>query len=292
MSTGIVKERLTLRRFVESDIAAGLVLSRAVGWAHRRHDWKLALRTGIGFLVEHSGVAVGTGFCWQFGLDQATIGLVIVEPAYQGLGIGRMLMDQLIETVGDRTTFLNATSSGAPLYRKLGFEACGVLGQYHRKPTYKFSSGTGIQALVRSAIPDDLPAISELLLAHTGFDRTAILPELLAVGGAMLIEERGKPVAVALSRPSGGGHVIGPLAIAASAPSSYAQALIDRWVEVLPNQSIRMDVPSYQQANDLLADCGFSLVSTATRMVRSTALATNCWPCRQGCYGVISQAMD
>nr|MBN3726154.1 GNAT family N-acetyltransferase [Burkholderia sp. Ac-20379] len=130
MSETAVKPELHYRRFTAEDVAAAHALSVAVRWPHRPEDWRFAFEAGGGFVAVEGDAVIGTALCWTFGADRATLGMVIVSPDQQGRGIGRKLMELVLEALGDRVTFLHATPAGQPLYEKLGFAACGALTQH------------------------------------------------------------------------------------------------------------------------------------------------------------------
>lgn len=123
------------RPMTSADIATAHEMSLAVSWPHRPEDWELALITGTGFVAELNGSVIGTAICWKHGPERASLGLVIVSDAYQGRGIGRKLMQMMLEELGSRVTFLHATPAGQPLYETLGFDVCGMLNQHQGRVT-------------------------------------------------------------------------------------------------------------------------------------------------------------
>ena len=98
--------------------------------ASRREDWEFALNLGAGVGAEDDGGLLGTALHWKFGADHGSLGMVIVAPEQQGRGIGRDLMTRTMDALGTRTTFLNATRAGLPLYEKFGFKAAGSIHQH------------------------------------------------------------------------------------------------------------------------------------------------------------------
>ena len=121
---------LVCQPFSESDIEGAHALSLQFRWPHRSEDWRFAAAAGQGFVVRDGSQVVGTALCWPWGEHGATLGLVIVAADQQGRGIGRMLMERLLDTLGPRFTVLHATPAGQPLYEKLGFRKVGVLHQH------------------------------------------------------------------------------------------------------------------------------------------------------------------
>ena len=112
-----VQTRIELRDMEEQDLAEARELSRALNWPHRTADWQFLFDLGTGVVAEADGAVVGTAMGWRYGAGAASVGLIIVSPHCQGEGLGRRLMDVLLERLGDRSVVLNATEEGLPLYR-------------------------------------------------------------------------------------------------------------------------------------------------------------------------------
>ena len=56
--------------------------------------------------------------------------MIIVDAALRGRGLGRAVMEQIIDLAGPREMRLVATTDGLPLYEKLGFKADGRISQH------------------------------------------------------------------------------------------------------------------------------------------------------------------
>jgi hypothetical protein len=139
--------------------------------------------------------------------DAGRVGQVIVSPDAQGRGIGRALMERIMEDVGTRSLSLLATEAGQPLYRKLGFESIAQ-NQRHE----------GICSLparpdprVRPARPSDMAAIHTLDGRALGLKRTAILEHLLGAGDVFVIGSGENVTGYAVNRVFGRGRVIAPI---------------------------------------------------------------------------------
>ena len=182
MSTSIETAKISFRTFNAGDVDAAHVLSQAVRWPHRAQDWRFMAEAGAGSVAELDGTVIGTALCWKFGADRASLGMVIVSPEQQGLGIGRKLMKLLLEQTAERITFLHATPAGKPLYEKLGFEAFGWTEQHQgivaNVPPLSLPSGERLRPLSSN----DTPRLIELASRASGLDRSAVLPALLTVG--------------------------------------------------------------------------------------------------------------
>jgi ribosomal protein S18 acetylase RimI-like enzyme len=82
--------------------------------------------------VDETGVARATSACHVFG-EYAQIFFVSTEPAWRRQGIGGAMTAGALRgaaSLGARRAFLHSTADGASLYRRLGFEAVGLLTRY------------------------------------------------------------------------------------------------------------------------------------------------------------------
>ena len=257
------------RPLTAGDLPAAHELSVAVKWPHRREDWEFALNLGTGVGAEDHGTLLGTALHWKFGADHASLGMVIVAPEQQGRGIGRDLMTRTLDALGERTTFLNATPAGQPLYEKFGFKAIGSIHQHQgtggaHPPAVQLAPGERIRPLGAR----DPGRLSALLNRAAGYDRTQVLGALLNVAEGVVLDRDGEPVGFALMRRFGRGHVIGPLV----APHiEGAQALISHLVGSNEGKFVRIDVDGNSGLSDWLDGLGLQQVDAVVTMVRGAA---------------------
>ena len=257
------------RPLTAGDLPAAHELSVAVKWPHRREDWEFALNLGTGVGAEDHGTLLGTALHWKFGADHASLGMVIVAPEQQGRGIGRDLMTRTMDALGERTTFLNATPAGQPLYEKFGFKAIGSIHQHQgtggaHPPAVQLAPGERIRPLDAR----DPGRLSALLNRAAGYDRTQVLGALLNVAEGVVLDRDGEPVGFALMRRFGRGHVIGPLV----APHiEGAQALISHLVGSNEGKFVRIDVDGNSGLSDWLDGLGLQQVDAVVTMVRGAA---------------------
>ncbi|MFN8227763.1 MAG: ribosomal protein S18-alanine N-acetyltransferase [Mycobacterium sp.] len=94
------------------------------------HNKYVAARVGDR-LVGYAGIA-RLGRRPPFEYEIHTIG---VDPAYQGLGIGRRLLESLLDFAGDGVVYLEVRTDNAAaiaLYESAGFETMGIRKRYYR----------------------------------------------------------------------------------------------------------------------------------------------------------------
>ena len=106
------------------DVAAGMRLKNLAGWNQVEADWRLFLKLSpSGCLVAvHGDRIVGTITSLNHGHFVSWLSMLLVDPAFRGMGIGTRLMREAIENLGDRETIkLDATPLGQPIYERLGF---------------------------------------------------------------------------------------------------------------------------------------------------------------------------
>ena len=102
-----------------------------------------------GKLVGYAGIA-RLGRVRPFEYEIHTIG---VDPAYQGQGIGRQLVSQLIELASGSVIFLEVRTDNAPaigLYESFGFVNVGLRRRYYR--------ASGADAYTMKRVPQEDPS--------------------------------------------------------------------------------------------------------------------------------------
>jgi predicted N-acetyltransferase YhbS len=266
MLTPTTHTAVTYRRMDEGDISAAHALSQAVRWPHRADDWQFVLCAGTGWVAEQDGAVIGTAMCWKQGDQHASLGMIIVSPEHQGKGIGRELMRLVLEELGDRCTLLNATAAGKPLYERMGFVAIGTLCQH--QGTFAAIAPVSLDggARVRSATPEDVPAIFALANRATGMARDALVRELAGMGEVALLERDGAPLGFSILRQFGRGRSIGPLV---APDADGAKALIAHWSAACAGTFVRIDIDGASHLGAWLERGGLTKVDTAVIMARN-----------------------
>lgn len=293
MSQSSIQQAVQYRRFTADDVPVAHGLSLAVQWPHRAEDWLDMFNAGCGFVAEDGGEVIGTALCWKFGADRGTLGLVIVAPTQQGRGIGRRLMELVLEELGSRVTFLHATEAGKPLYEKLGFAACGTVIQHHGNIGTVAAIAPPAGEQLRALTSDDMAKVIEIASRASGFDRSETLPALLKDAQGVVLERGGTIQGFALLRRFGRGYVIGPVAAAESPDDVRAKSLITYWLAQIPGAFGRIDVPGGTQLDGWLDGLGLKNVSSVVKMVRNAPASEHCaapdatWRA----FGLINQAM-
>jgi predicted N-acetyltransferase YhbS len=251
------------------DIGTATALSREQAWPHREEDWALFLEAGDGIVAERAGRAVGTVMAWRYGEDFAAVGMVIVASDVQGQGLGRKLMEAMLDRLAGRTVVLNATAAGLPLYEKLGFVETGVIHQHQ---------GVAPGTAVAEGIPGDLvrtmgqsdDGLGALYSRASGMDRTALFDRLAANAETMVLTRDAQTVGFAQVRRFGRGRLVGP--VVAPDPGG-AKALILRGLRTHAGTFCRLDVTGDSGLSEWLEEIGLPRVDSVKIMVRGRAPA-------------------
>ncbi len=238
-----------IRILEPSDVPQALALSQAVGWNQTAADWSLVIEMNPAgcFAMDVEGSLVATTTSIRYGTALAWIGMVLTHPEFRGRGYAKGLMHRALDHLSDVETIkLDATESGAPLYRQLGFEdECPIerwIGKSHATPV-KVQSFTN----------------PEFDKEAFGADRGVLLERLAKIEAASCED------AFAMGR----GNRFGPCV----SRSKDSAVLLAQWfLARRPNEEIVWDLfPENNQAQFQ----GFHLSRRLTRMTRGRKLESN-----------------
>jgi len=258
-----------------------VLLSREVGWPHRREDWELVLSISEGIVALQNGRVVATTMMTPFGSDAAAINMVIVEKTMQGRGLGRRLMNAALEKAGSRHSRLVATKEGLPLYEKLGFVAIGEIAQ-HQGKARKIEA----PANVFWARDDEHERISALDRVACGLDRSELMSALRRTAQFAVIRERGEVSAFAGLRPFGRGLVIGPIG---AASDQQAKDLIEFMLSHHEGAFVRLDTEQSNGLGPWLTERGLAHVGGGVPMLRGPRVEQAATPYRS--FALVNQAL-
>jgi ribosomal protein S18 acetylase RimI-like enzyme len=206
---------IVFRTIEPEDIANCKMLSDAEGWNQTETDWKLLVNNSqnICLLAESGRKVIGTATAMNYSGEVAWIGMVLVEKAYRGRGIGKMLLSNLLNRLNSfKSVKLDATPAGQPLYEKLGFK-----NEYHihRMTTPSMNNA---QPFLSGITPEpvlisDIPEITVLDASIFGVERITLVSSLINENpeNSWCIKRNGRITAFALGRQGRKYHQIGPV---------------------------------------------------------------------------------
>ncbi|MBA1245950.1 GNAT family N-acetyltransferase [Pseudomonas luteola] len=264
----IAEVPIRFRPMVTKDLIHAHELSRAVGWPHRLQDWQWIHHVSQGIVAEDAHGILGTALCCLQG-DYVSLGLVIVDVRRQGQGLGRKLVDQVLNHTSPRTPLLVATPQGAPLYASQGFITYEHIHQHQTAsapalPHHELPVGHTLHEITSQHFPQ----LIELASSATGMNRGLVLAALLKISQYVIGIERDRQQAgFALLRPFGRGLAIGPV-VAESA--EQAKVLIVALLSRVAGQFVRLDVTHSSGLSNWLTDIGIPQTDKVAQMVKGS----------------------
>lgn len=272
----------------DSHLDAAYALTQRLKWPHRREDWQQALMLGDGVVALDNDDLAGTLLYWRWGNDYATLGLVIVDDARQGRGIGKQLMQTALDRLAGSTVRLHATEAGKPLYEKLGFVATGHVEQHQTRELMSVSAPPCRPGQrLRNATAQDAALLTALDRQTLGQHRPLLIATLLESARRFLVlEENGTASGYACLRRFGHGYAIGPV-VARSAQS--AKLLISELLSGVSGEFVRIDTDRSAGIGPWLNALGLVEVDAPVTMYRGEV-----WQPQNGgvqAFALMSQAM-
>jgi GNAT superfamily N-acetyltransferase len=251
-----------IRRLGPADLKRCVALSLDRGWSPERAKWSLLLAACEVFGVDapDGGGLAGAVVLTRWGPDLASVGMMVVAARYERRGLGRALMEHLLEVAGEGAAVtLFATDMGRPLYEKLGFapvrrNVC-FRGRFRAPPGADNSKrrgapgwagrpavpgGPDAPGLVRLAGQADMPAILAVDRAAFGADRGVILGRLPGFADRIAVLEHAHGIAgyAAAWRNHVTSTVIGPLV----APDAEAATRLIAELAARAKTPVRLDL--------------------------------------------------
>lgn len=254
---------MTIRAAGASDLPAMCQLSFEQGWPHRIGDWLLMLDLAEAVVLEDRSSVIGCGLRIAQG-DRASLALILVQQASRGRGLGKSLMQTLIEQSPTPALFLNATEEGAPLYRKYGFIDAGCVVQWQGicrgvEPHYLIDE-------VEPLASADCAEVRQMLQRARGIDPDTLIWAMERSQERLIgLRREGVLQGVASLRRFGRGWVIGPVIGRSEAD---AMQLIEALAVDLDGEFLRVDIPEPAGLEPLLQRLGLSPVDRVKLMYR------------------------
>lgn len=262
-----------MRALRADEIDAALALTAGEGWAFERPEFERLLRLGtcLAAVDDADGRPAGLLTVTRYpGL--AWIGNVVVAAEKRGHGIGATLVRAAVVDAlahGARTVALYSVPKAVGLYEREGFRRDGALVALNAPAAAHFGPVEGVGPFARA----DLADVAAFDAARVGFDRRALLAELLAAypDHANVARRDGAVAGYAIAKPAWAGSEIGPLV---AADAETARRLFDAALADLPAGPVDVALP--EENAPLLAHArarGFAENFRPAVMWRGPALA-------------------
>ncbi len=224
-------------------IASACRLSTQAGWNQDEEDWRRLARIdpeGVRVWVDDGEVRASYSVV-AYGKKSAWIGMILVDRAYRGTGLGKAAFLGALEQARAREVEvigLDATDLGEPIYRKFGFETTIPLARWGGVLTLATpdNAATG-DGTVHRGWND---ALVELDIMASGADRSALLLDLARSDETTLLYRKiaGVVTGYAILRPGRTAFHLGP--IVAATPADF-DALLSEAASLLSGATVLCD---------------------------------------------------
>jgi GNAT superfamily N-acetyltransferase len=230
-----------LRPLRTDDMEAVMELSATEGWNQTVQDWAFLLEDpqNIGVAAVAGNKVIGTTVALDYGRQLAWIGMVLVNKAYRGKGVSRLLLQYILESC-KAAMKLDATALGEPVYRKFGF-----LPEYtisRMVSTSAVNIFTDHEGSPRQALSKHFSAILSLDKMALGIKREKLIAYYMQQypGKTWVLEENNGIEGFAMGRAGCRYHHIGPIV---AATGEQGRALLKQALSKLVGQPVLVDVP-------------------------------------------------
>ncbi len=163
-----------------ADIDAGLRLCRLSHWDQVRRDWErfVAGESASATVALVDDRVSGTAATIRYGTRFGWIGMVLVDPAAQGRGVGASLLRHTIDQLRDvEMVRLDATPAGHSLYLKQGFaDECPLLRMELTVGAQVITADSSVSPMT----PADVQEIGSMDLDVFGAPRAGLLEWMYA----------------------------------------------------------------------------------------------------------------
>jgi GNAT superfamily N-acetyltransferase len=223
-----------IRQLESSDVGRCVALAAERGWSPEQHKWSLLFGAGEVYGVEDpaDGGLAAVVTLTPYGSTLAAVGMMVVAARHEGRGLGRRLMEHVIDRAGTALVTLYATQRGRPLYEKLGLQVIGVA----QTLVGEWVPDTRVAPTTRSVTSADWAAIAEFDRSGFGADRTRVLDLLPTFADDVRVAEAdGRLVGYAARWQNASTAMIGPvvaedLATAERLVADLAGGELSAWV--------------------------------------------------------------
>ncbi len=262
---------MRLRVMIPADIAVGMRLKDLAGWNQTPADWERFLRASPEgcFVAESEGQVTGTVTTIVYENRFAWIGMVLVDAAYRGRGVGTRLLEKAVEYLDSQsvpTLKLDATPQGRAIYEKLGFAAEYEIERWVLKRAAMRERSQ--QPATRKLARPDLDRMLTLDRHVFGADRSELLRSLdhESPDFTLALSARDGTGAYAFGRCGSHADHLGPWMARDEASAGH---LLEEFLRRSRRDLVFVDgLRSNPFALDLLGAHGFEFVRPLTRMCR------------------------
>ncbi len=261
-------EGVSVRQMLATDIESAMRLKEAESWNQTEADWHFLLRHNpeLCLVASLRNEVIGTVTAINYQNEVAWIGMMLVSSDHRRKGVSSALLKTIIERLKGCTCIkLDATPSGTPVYRRLGFEEEIELNRMSTEAICAAQEHSYKGSLERIA-SSDIAEMSRLDEQIFGASREELIKYLVdnLPQQSWVTRRYGRVTGFVLGRRGSRYTHLGPIM---AESNEDARALVAQVSREREGEPILMDVPCQNKEWQLwLSELGFSGQRSFSRM--------------------------
>jgi predicted N-acetyltransferase YhbS len=263
---------LNVERFNQNDVSRLIRLSSSVGWDYDEQEIHTILSSGSIYGHKNAeGEVVSSAAIIPYDTNLASIGMVIVHPAYRGQGLGKEVTQTCIGSVSKETSILLiSTEEGKPLYVRLGFRPVDVIHKFLCENFIPNTLDSTKGFTIEHYLPADFHKVKELDSAAFGDQRSTFLLNRIKQSKQCVVvkNQYDEIIGFGLSIQGPVNLILGSIV----APNNNIAASLVNALASNHGGNLRIDVPSgHPDFIKFLNTCGFKKVNEPPIMIKNSA---------------------
>ena len=269
--TGI---QLAVEQFDRKDTKGLIALSALIGWDYDEQDIQTIMSSGtVWGHRNEQGDIISSAAILTYKPGLSTIGMVIVDQRYRGLGLGKAVVQACMDAVDiSDTIMLIATEEGRPLYEGMGYHTVSyvnklICSDYNSTLSKRNASVSEMHITPLGA--EHFPEVRKLDQLAIGADRETFLAARWkqAKQGVVVLDNEGTLIGYGFAVQGPRYLVLGPLV---ALQQEAASAMIHDLAEDNRGKLLRIDVPEEQpEFIELLRQAGFERETHPPVMIKN-----------------------
>ncbi|EPY09086.1 acetyltransferase, GNAT family protein [Paenibacillus alvei TS-15] len=253
----------------------GLIdLSASIGWDYDERDIQTIMSSGtVWGHRNEQGDIISSAAILTYKPGLSTIGMVIVDQRYRGMGLGKTVVQACMDAVDNSDTImLIATEEGRPLYESMGYHTVSYVNKLVCSSYNSILSNQSDSVSEMHTMPlglEHFPEIRELDQLAIGADRETFLSARWkqAKQGVVVLDNEGTLIGYGFAVQGPKYLVLGPVV---AVQQEAASAMIHYLAGDNRGKLLRIDVPEEQpEFIELLRQAGFERETHPPVMIKN-----------------------
>ncbi len=264
--TKMNSDKIVIKQMREEDIPGAMRLKAAENWNQTEDDWRtlLNLDPTLCLVAAFDDNVVGTVTATNYSNELAWVGMMLVDKDFRSRGLGKQLLTTLVEKLGScQSIKLDATPTGLPLYKSLGFRGELAIDRMVTMAEKEGPRNTGDRC-IRPLTQAEWPNVMNLDHAFFGADRSRLITEILMRNKGWYVEREGRMTGYLVTRSGSHYTQLGPMS---TETTEDAKILLGSAMQSFIGRPVLLDIlHDKTDLKEFLLSQGFNVQRSFTRM--------------------------